>query len=106
MEPVEDAAEFSVVHAEHALEPPAEVTVTNFVGVLGRDGGDEIGIDDSALHQVDRAVAVVVSEAIVGNNVGRAQTDLAQDMFAVNALVAEVVQSETNSRMPHPKVLI
>ena len=106
IEAVEDAAEFSVVHTEDALEAHAEMTMTDFVCVSWRDGGDKIGIHDTAFHQVDSTVAVVVSQAITGENMGWVQTNLAEDVFTMDALMSQVVQGEADSRVAHAKMLI
>ena len=103
---IEDTAEFSMVGTEDTLQAHTEMAVSDFVSVTGRDSGDEIGIDDAAFHEVDCAVAVVVREAILGHEMARIQSDLAQDVFTVDALVAEVVKGEADARMAHAKMLI
>jgi hypothetical protein len=106
IEAVEDAAKFSMVHVENSLQAHAKVAVADFVGVTRGNRGDEIGIDDAAFHQVDGTVAMVVGEAVVGHEMARIQTDLAQDVFAMNALVAKIVKGEADARMAHAEMLI
>ena len=50
---------------EGMAEAERPVAVAGLAGVVGRDGGDEVGVDDPALHQVERAVAVIVAETVV-----------------------------------------
>jgi hypothetical protein len=106
IEAVKDATELSLVHTQNALQAHAKVAVPNFVGVSGRDRRNEIGVDDATFHQVDSAVPVVVCKPVVGHNVGRAQSYLPQNVFAMDALVAEIVQRETNPWVAHAEVLI
>ena len=106
IEAVEDAAEFSTVDTQDALQAHAEMAVADFVGVTGRNGGDKIGIDDAAFYQVDCTVAMIISKAVVSDNMGRAQTNLAQDVFTVNALVAEVVKREADARVAQAEMLV
>src|SRR4051812_8078770 len=49
---------------------------------------------------------MIVEQPFMIHHRRRMQADLAQDVFARQSLVAEVVQRETNARMPHPEVLI
>jgi len=49
---------------------------------------------------------MVISKAVVSYHMSRTQTDLAQNMFTVDALVGDVVKSEADARVAHAKVLI
>ena len=73
----------------------------------GRDGGDEVRIDDAALHQVDRgAVEVVLQPGGVVEVVRSAQPGGPQHVLAGHALVAEVVDGVAHPRVGHPGVLV
>ncbi len=106
IEAIENAAELSVMNAEDALKAHAEVAVTNFGAISWRDGGDKIRIDDATFHQVDRAMTMIIGQSIVCHHVGRIQSNLSQNVFSVNALVADIVQCKANTRVTHAEVLI
>ena len=106
IEPVQNAAEFSLVRCKNSLQAHTEMPVTDFISVARRNRGDEIGIDDAAFHEINRAMAMIVGKAIVGHDASRTQADLAKDLFAVNPLMAEVVKCETDPRVAHAEVLI
>ena len=49
---------------------------------------------------------MLVRETVVRHNMARVQTDLAQDVFAVDALMAEIVKRETDARVTQAEMLI
>ena len=51
-------------------------------------------------------MAMVISQSVVVHDACRIQTDLPQDMFAVDALVAKVMERETDPRMAQAEMLI
>src|ERR1035441_7020543 len=76
-------------------------------GVMGRDRGDEIGIDYAGLHQVKGGMVEIVLEPFLMKEVTRpVETGRAQNMLPGDALVLEVMQRVTHPRMSHPRVLI
>ena len=64
---------------------------TQLLGVGGRDGGDEVGGHDGALHQVD--VLVVAQHPLVEIAAVQAN-DVLQYLVAVAALILDVVDGE------------
>ena len=89
---VQHAAELIAMHFQGMIEPAALIGMTGLIGMGRRYGGDEIGIDDTALHQVDRAVIEVVPQAVeieILRDVGQAGGP--QHVFAGQPLMLEVV---------------
>src|ERR1051325_2476318 len=102
---VEDAAEFLLMNPESSLQAHPERSVANFKGITRRNGGDEIGIDDAALHQIYRR-ALVVEQSVVIHHRGRIEPRQSQNRFTVNALVADIVQSVADAGPRHAEMLI
>jgi len=100
VDPVEDSAEFVLVDVEDVPEAEGAVAPSGLGGVVGRHGGDEIGVDDPALHQVHATEAVVVAEPLSGQVVLRSpEMGAPQDVLASDSLVAEVVDGVTDPRL-------
>jgi hypothetical protein len=88
-------------------EPRALGGVQYFLSVTRRHGGDEIGIDYTAFHHVDRRIVEIIPEAILMIEVAvPIQSGGAQNVFSRHTLVLQIVEGVTDPRMRHPKMLI
>ena len=73
---------------------------THLVRVVRRHSGDEVGVEDAALHQVHRPVPVPETVR-VGEVFRPAQLGCPQHPVTGNPLVAEVVDREAHPLPPH-----
>ncbi len=104
---VEDAAHLAAMHLQGMAQAEVLGRVQDLPGVTGRDRGDEVGIDNAALHQVEGGVVEIVLEAVLVKEVGvPVQPGGAQDVLPGDALVLEVVQRVAHPRMGHAHVLV
>jgi hypothetical protein len=104
---VEHSAEFSVVDLERVLQAHRLVRVQRLPGVLRRDRGHEVRVDDAPFHEVDRFLVDVVPQPIVVEEVRRAALPGGlQDLLAGHTLVREVVNRITDPLVVHPDVLL
>src|ERR1043165_7942523 len=72
-----------------------------------RNSRDEVGIHNTALHQIDRMMVSRVAQAVVVEEIIRpVQARRAQNMFPRHSLMPEIMHGEAHPRMPHAKVLI
>ena len=81
--------------------------IHNLPRIPGRNGGHKIRVHDAALHRINGGRIKIIPQAVVVKKISRPiQAGRAEDMFAGDALVLEIVQSVTNPRMSHAQVLI
>ena len=106
VDPVENAAEFLRMGVERGLQAMPQLGVLDLLGIARRNGGDEIRIDDAALHDIDRADMGVVAQFVRRHQVTGFEAALAQDERIGHALVADVVQGVAHPRMAHAHGLI
>ena len=79
----------------------------NLPAILRRNRGDEVRVNDAALHQVDRSMVEIILQPILMIEVRVAvQAGGAEDVFSRHALMLHVVQRETDTRMLHAEMLI
>ena len=86
---VEDARQLPRALAQDRVEPVGIPRIQDLVGIRGADGGDAVGALDRALHKVD--VTVVLDDARI---LGVKPQDLGDELFAVHALVLDIVNGE------------
>src|ERR1039457_964890 len=107
LDAIEDAADLGAMDLESVAQPEILGRVHDLPGVMGRDRGDEVGIDDAGFHQVNgRMVEIVLKPILVKEVGGPVETGRAQDMLTGDALMLEVMQRVAHPRMSHPRVLI
>ena len=107
IEAIEHAADLVAMNVQGMAQPEVLGGVQDLPRVMGRDGGDEVGIDDAALHQVDGGVVEVVLQPVLVKEVAVAvETGGAQDMLTGDALVLEVMQRVANPRVSHAHPLV
>ena len=107
VETVQNPAELALMHVQRVAQAVALRRMQDLPAILRRNRRDEIGIDDAALHQIDRAVIEIVLQAILMEEVGVAvQAGGAEDVFPRHALMLQVVQREADARMRHAEVLV
>ena len=88
---VDDAAELVGIIVEHAFKSLAVFGSSDFIGVGVADGGDEIRVDDAALHDVGVGVEL---KAVRGERVLRNIGMILDGINVGNALEMEVVDGE------------
>ena len=70
---------------------------------MRRNCGDEVRVNDAALHQVDRGMIEIILQAVLMIEIRvTIQAGGAQDVFPRHALMLHVVQREADARMRHP----
>ena len=89
---IEDAAELVAMATQGLLKTHALLRGLNLPGIAGRDSGDGVGIDDTALHGVDGMGVARVAQPVRGHEAPRVQAELMQDVFPDPALMPQVVQ--------------
>jgi hypothetical protein len=71
------------------------------------DSGDEIRIDNPALHQIESMRIMVVPQAVIVHEMlGPMKAGGPENVISASPLMAEIVDRETNARMPHAQMLI
>ena len=92
---------------ESVAQPEILGRVHDLPRVMGRDGGDEVGIDNAGFHQVDgRMVEIVLEPVLVKEVTGPIETGRAQDVLPGDALMLEVMQRVAHPRMSHSQMLV
>ena len=75
--------------------------------MLRRDRGDEIRVDDAALHEVERkGIAVVAQPQFVEVAFGIIQPGCPEDRLAGRTLMREVVDRVADALVLHPELRI
>lgn len=75
--------------------------------MTGRDGSNEVRVDDPALQQVQRPGVEVVPQSLIDEvPSGIAQPGRPENGFTRDPLVAEVVYGEAHALIPHPGRLV
>ena len=103
---VQYTAELAVMGLQNTLQPHPLLGVLDLPGVARRDRVDEVGEDDPALHQIHRTRIGRILETVRRHEARRIQTDLTQDGFTHDTLVADVVQAVADARICQPKPLV
>src|SRR5207247_31399 len=76
-------------------------------GMARVDCGDEIRIDTPAFHQIERLRIMVVPQAVIMEEMlGPIQAGGLENVTSASALMAEIMDRETDAGMPHAQVLI
>ena len=75
--------------------------------MTGRDGSNEVRVDDPALQQVQCPRIEVVPQSLIDEvPSGIAQSGRRESRFARDPLMAEVVHGEAHALIPHPGPLV
>ncbi len=107
IDPVEYSPEFAAVDVKRMSQAVRQVCMPYLPGIPGRNGRDEIGIYDAALHEVERGVVEIVPEPVVVKIVfGPVQSDLSQYELSRHTLMSEIVKGVANAGVGHPQVLV
>src|SRR6266516_2778043 len=107
IQPVENSAVLVVMNLQCPFQSVCLPAVFGLPGMAWGDGGDEIRIDNPALHQIESLGIVVVPQAvIVEEMLGPMKAGGPENVLSANPLMAEIVDRETNAGMPHAQVLI
>src|ERR1019366_9020227 len=107
LDAIEDAAKLGAMDLESVAQSEILGRVHDLPGVMGRDRGAEVGIDNAGFHEVDgRMVEIVLEPVLVKEVTGPVETGRAQYVLPGDALMLEVVQRVAYPRMSHPRVLI
>src|SRR6266487_3646642 len=107
VQPVENSAVLVLMKMQRPFQSVCLPAVFGLPGVARGDSGDEIRIDNSALHQIESMRIMVVPQAvIVEEMLGPMKAGGPENVISANPLMAEIVDRETNAGMPHAQVLI
>src|ERR1039458_3903321 len=107
LDAIEDAADLGAMDLESVAQPEILGRVHDLPRVMGRDGGDEVGIDNAGFHQVKGGMVEIVLEPVLVKEVtGPIETDRAQDVLPGDALMLEVMQRVAHPRMSQYQMLV
>jgi len=107
VETVQNPAELSLVEVQDVAEAAPLGARAHLPGVVRRDRGDEVGIDDGPLGEVECQGIRIVGQAIRGEEVLRPpEACHPQDVATDHALVGEVVDGVTNPLSIHAEPLV
>src|SRR5437773_6855338 len=104
---VQNAADLVAVNIKRVAQAIVLGRIHDLPGITRRNGAHEIGIDDAALHHVNRGVIEIVPQPIRVEKIAvPIEACRAQDMLSGDSLVLQIVQGVTDAGLGHPDVLI
>src|SRR6266516_4220167 len=107
VQPVENSAVLVLMKVQCPFQSVCLSAVFGLPGMTRGDSGDEIRIDNSALHQIESTRIMVVPQAVIVHEMlGPMKAGGPENVISANPLMAEIVDRETNAGMPHAQVLI
>src|SRR5437867_7233920 len=107
VQPVENSAVLVVMKMQCPLQAVCLSAVFGLPGMARGDSGDEIRIDNAAFHQIERLRIKVVPQAVIMEEMlGPMKAGGLENVTSASALMAEIVDRETDAGMPHAQVLI
>src|SRR5437870_499279 len=107
VQPVENSAVLVVMQMQCPLQAVCLSAVFGLPGMARGDRGDEIRVDNAAFHQIKSLRVIVVPQPVVMEEMlGPIKAGGLEKVTSASALMAEIVDRETDAGMSHAQVLI
>src|SRR5438552_3339331 len=107
VQPVENSAILVVMNVQCPFQSVRLSAILDLPGMARGNRGDEIRINNPAFHEIENLRIIVVPQAVIMEEMlGPIKSRGVEYVSSANALMAEIVDRETDAGMPHAQMLI